>query len=344
MAPALQQRARLPVLEHSGRAHDHHGVVLLAVDPGVLLEVVDVPVLEGVGFFLVEPLAYLLAEHVDVGLVDVAALVDEGDRVVDLYVVELVRLLLPVLVQDEQQLLCAPRRKDRQQALPPALHDLMHVLLELLLAHPPALVHPDPERALGDEDVHVGLRDLRLHDVSVLLATVVARVEDLHAIDLDDEHGGAYDVSGHVGRDLDALLLGLHSELYGVNPLQTVEYLLGVEERAVFLHLGGVPNEIVVDILGGLGHVNLLPVAVIGEEVGQRAAVIEVGVRDEDHGQFFGVDVAEEGQAVGVLLVDHQPAVQHDLLAVDGQDEARPAHLAPRAQRQDRHLLHSINK
>ena len=48
MAPSFEEGSRLPVLEHARRAHDHHGVVLFGVDAGVLLEVVDVPVLEGV--------------------------------------------------------------------------------------------------------------------------------------------------------------------------------------------------------------------------------------------------------------------------------------------------------
>jgi hypothetical protein len=37
--------------------------------------------------------------------------------------------------------------------------------------------------------------------------------------------------------------------------------------------------------------------------------VVEMGVGDEDHRKFFWVDVAEEGQTVAVLLVDHEAAV-----------------------------------
>ena len=48
MAPSFEEGSRLPVLEHARRAHDHHGVVLFGVDAGVLLEVVDVPILEWV--------------------------------------------------------------------------------------------------------------------------------------------------------------------------------------------------------------------------------------------------------------------------------------------------------
>ena len=39
---------------------------------------------------------------------------------------------------------------------------------------------------------------------------------------------------------------------------------------------------------------------------------------DQYHREFFGVDMTEEGQTVGVLLVYHETAVQHDLLGVYG--------------------------
>jgi hypothetical protein len=52
--------------------------------------------------FFVESLSDLFTEHVDVGLVDVPALIDEGDGIIDLDVVQLFGLLLPVLVQNKQ--------------------------------------------------------------------------------------------------------------------------------------------------------------------------------------------------------------------------------------------------
>lgn len=49
---------------------------------------------------------------------------------------------------------------------------------------------------------------------------------------------------------------------------------------------------------------------------------------DKNHGEFLGIDVAEEGQAVSILFVDHKPAIKHDLLAINGEDEAGTTDLA----------------
>lgn len=57
-----------------------------------------VPVLEGVVYLLVETLLDLLAQHVDVGFVDVLAFFNEGDGVVDVDVGELGLFLLPVFI------------------------------------------------------------------------------------------------------------------------------------------------------------------------------------------------------------------------------------------------------
>ena len=98
------------------------------------------------------------------------------------------------------------------------------------------------------------------------------------------------------------------------------------------MHLSGVPDQILVDILGGTSHVDLALVVILGQVVGEGSAVIEVGVGDDDHFHFCWVDRVEEGQAVGVFLVDHESAVEHDLLVVDGEDEAGAADLAACAQ------------
>lgn len=113
VAPSFQQCSGLSILEHSWSAHDDHRIVLLTINPSVLLEVMDVSVLEGIRLFFVEPFSNLLAEHVDVGLIDVPALINQRNRIVDLYIVELICLLLPVLIQNKQKLLCSAGRKNR---------------------------------------------------------------------------------------------------------------------------------------------------------------------------------------------------------------------------------------
>lgn len=91
-----------------------------------------------------------------------------------------------------------------------------------------------------------------------------------------------------------------------------------------------------IDIFGGFGHIDLLTICrIISEEVGQRSAVIEMRVRDEYHGEFLWIDMAKERQAVSIFLVDHEAAIQHDLLVVDGEYETGATHFAPCSQRQN---------
>ena len=271
----------------------------------------------------VETLSDLLAQHVDVGFIDVSAFVDERYSVVDLDVSQLLALLLPVLIENKQQLLCPSRRENRQQAFSPSLHDLVHVLLELLLPHPPALVHPHPKGTLRNQDIDIGLGNLGLHDIPILLAAIVPSVEHFHPIDFDDEHGCSDDMSSYIGGKFNSFLFCLHSELDWIDPFEAVQNLLGVEERLVLLHLRSISDQVVIDVLCGLGHKYLLlEIGVMREEEGQSTAVVQVRVGDEYQRELFRVDAFEEGQTVLIFLIDHEPAVQHDLFVIDGQDQA----------------------
>jgi hypothetical protein len=179
------------------------------------------------------------------------------------------------------------------------------------------------------------LRYFSLHDVAIFFATVVSSVENLDPIHFNNEHGRAYNMSRHIGCYLDAIFFGLNPKLNRINAFQTVQNLLVIEQSLVPLDLGGIANQIVVDIFGGFGHVDLAFVVVPGQEVRKRTAVVQMCMGYYDHCDLFGVDAVEERQTVGVLLVYHQSAVQHYLFRVYGQDQARTAHLAARPQRQD---------
>lgn len=95
-----------------------------------------------------------------------------------------------------------------------------------------------------------------------------------------------------------------------------------------------------VNVLRRLGHIDLALVVEPSQEVGQSPAVVEVRVGYYHHRDLVDVHLVEQGQTVRVLLVDHEPAVQHYLLVVDGQDQAAPAHLAPCPEGEYRHMLH----
>jgi hypothetical protein len=76
MAPPFQQRSRLSTLQHTRGTHDHHRTAFFLQYSLIGLQIVYVPVLEGVVDLLVETLLDLLAQHVDVGFVDVLAFLD----------------------------------------------------------------------------------------------------------------------------------------------------------------------------------------------------------------------------------------------------------------------------
>lgn len=183
-------------------------------------------------------------------------------------------MLLPVFVQDKQQLLSPPCRKHRQQTLPLSFHDLVHVLLKFLLAHASALMHPNSKCALGDQDINIRLRNLSFHNVAIFLATVISRVENLNPVYFDDEHRCPHNMPSHIGRYLDAFFLSLNPKFNGYYSFKTVENLLCVEECALFLNFSGIPDQIMIDIFCRFGHVDLFFVFELGEEVGESATMV----------------------------------------------------------------------
>lgn len=65
----------------------------------------DMTIFERICLLFVETLSNLFTEHVNVGLVDVPALIDQRNSIVDLNVGKFFRFLLPILIQNEKKLL-----------------------------------------------------------------------------------------------------------------------------------------------------------------------------------------------------------------------------------------------
>lgn len=143
----------------------------------------------------------------------------------------------------------------------------MHVFLELLLSQPPVFVGSCSESTLRNQNIHILLRNLCLHNISILFAAVIASVEYSHTVYFDDKHRSPHDVPRYVGSYLDSVFLCLNSELHWVYSLQTIQDLLVVEEGLVPLHFGCVPHQIVVDILCWFSHVNFALVVIACQEV-----------------------------------------------------------------------------
>lgn len=137
-----------------------------------------------------------------------------------------------------------------------------------MLPDVPVLMLARAKSALGNEDINIGGRDFCHHDVPILFATEVASVEDFDPVDLDNKHGGAYNMTGDIRGDLDAIFFDFDAELDRTDAGKRLsDIFLGKEDSIFVADFEGVADQVVVDVLGGLGHVDLLLVVVIGKEI-----------------------------------------------------------------------------
>ena len=102
MAPSLQKCPGLTTLKHARGAHDHHRVTFLLQNPLIGFEIMNVPVLEWIVYFLVESLLDFFAEHIDVGFINIFAFLYQRNCVVNVDVSKLCFLFFPVLIQYEE--------------------------------------------------------------------------------------------------------------------------------------------------------------------------------------------------------------------------------------------------
>ena len=69
-----------------------------------------------------------------------------------------------------------------------------------------------PKSTLRYQDIHIGWRDLCLHDIAVLFTAEIPSVQHFHPVNFDYEHGSSYDVPRHIGCDFYPLLFHLYSK------------------------------------------------------------------------------------------------------------------------------------
>ena len=141
----------------------------------------------------------------------------------------------PVLVKEQENLLGSAERKHGQKHAPATLDDAPDEVGEPGLFFEAALVALDAVRRLANHDVWalVPRRHARGHEVPVFLGRVVARVEHARAVNVEQEHAGAQDVSrgerrhahgcGRVlGRGQDELLLKVERDDLAPRALELV--------------------------------------------------------------------------------------------------------------------------
>ena len=94
-----------------------------------------------------------------------------------------------------------------------------------------------------------------------------------------------------------------------------------------------------VDRLGRVRHEAAALEGGFGQEPGQRTAVVQMKVRDQQQIDGLHLDYVDEWQRVHAGQTRMNAAVQHDLLAFELQHDAASAHLLTGAQRRDVQLI-----
>lgn len=151
----------------------------------------------------------------------------------------------------------------------------MNILLELLLSHPSTLMYPHPEGTLRNQNIDIRLRNFSFHDIPIFLTTIISRIQHLDPINLNNEHSCSHNMPSHIWSEFNPLLLCLYSELDWIDSLKTVQYLLGVEECFILLHLSSISDQVMIDILCRFGHEYLLlEIGIMGKKERQSTTMI----------------------------------------------------------------------
>ncbi|EJK60586.1 hypothetical protein THAOC_19027, partial [Thalassiosira oceanica] len=306
--PTVEELSAHAALEHPRTGEDDARSPVVEVVHVDAFQVPYVSEAEGIPEVHLRP--YPGVHHVGVRLVDperarghLAGVVD-GDGLQ-------VGMFLPVLVEDEEELLRPPQREDGYEAPTPAGHDPLDGPREPRLALGPRGVDLDAVGRLDDQHVGAGVVPGQLggHEVTVLLHAVVAGVKDAPSADLNT--AGKVEVDRLVIVDeLDLVHAALQ---FGLG----VEHVLGVELATGAPVLDGHEAEVVAeqqpnDCLRGMSHED--PAAEAGPlgEVGEARGVVQVEVRHEENVDGLGVDAVEEGKAGHSVVAGVDAAVQED--------------------------------
>ncbi len=203
--PSIEQLSRDAGLEHAGRGEDDRGSSIVKGIDVDGFEVLYVGEVEGVAQVHLRSDASI--HHIGIGLVDPQGPTGHFGRVVDGDGVQ-VRVVPPVLVEDEEELLRPAEGKDGNETSAAATHDRLDRPGEDGLPLQARLVHLHPVGALHDEHVRLDARDLRRHEMAVFFHGVVPRVQHRASPDLDEKHGRAEDVARVQRVELEAAVEG----------------------------------------------------------------------------------------------------------------------------------------
>jgi hypothetical protein len=111
-------------------------------------------------------------------------------------------VLAPVLVENEEQLLGAPKGKHGHENTTAPVQDARDGLHQGLFSLETGHMGRHAIGRFGDQDINLdALGHLGRHQMSILFARVVAREEDVEAGNLNEKHGGPQHMAGRIRGD-----------------------------------------------------------------------------------------------------------------------------------------------
>mmetsp|Transcript_64159 Transcript_64159/g.103674 ORF Transcript_64159/g.103674 Transcript_64159/m.103674 type:complete len:240 (-) Transcript_64159:117-836(-) len=193
-------------------------------------------------------------------------------------------------------------------------------------------------RRLNNKHVNFDRWHFSSHQMAILLARVVPRVEQAHTGYLHHEHACADDVPCIVAPEFDALDLDLLMVINACNAVDSLIDILVCVERCARLfsdarHLDKVRPHQFADCSGGVCHVHFSFERGFGEKIRHGCCMVHVKVGDEQDINRVRIHFIEEGQRLIAAVPRVGPAVEHDGLAFELEEAAGAANLVARSQR-----------
>ena len=218
-------------LQHTGRGKDDARPPIIETIDIDRLEVANVPKGEGVGNIHLRADASI--HHVGVRLIDAKSPTGQLGGVPDGDALQ-VRVGLPVLVKDQEQLLRPTEGKYWDEAPSTTRYDPLHRSREPRLPFRPRGVNLHSVGGLHHEDVGLDVGNFCRHEMAIVFHAVITGVEEGPAANLQQEHGRSEDVAGVEGAELE------RPDRYGlvvVDQLDLVaalgQFLLGVQNVGI---------------------------------------------------------------------------------------------------------------
>mmetsp|Transcript_31169 Transcript_31169/g.74091 ORF Transcript_31169/g.74091 Transcript_31169/m.74091 type:complete len:627 (+) Transcript_31169:171-2051(+) len=244
---------------------------------------------------------------------------------------------LPVLVEEDAELLSAPEREHRYEHLPAVRNRLVDLREEVPLAGALGVADARPVGRLGHEEVRPQPVDVGRPEVPVGRHVVVPCVDDALRSDAEVKHGRAEDVPGVVGADLH-VLADAHGlvQVDAAHLLHAVRYVSIGEQldlaTPVNQNLSEVFKHYRYNCSRWVCHKDGTIITTDLREVRESSAVVKVKVRYNHciHGLRV-VTIAgnhTEVRESSLILIAHMhSAVEHDCFASNIYDNAAPPNL-----------------